>query len=126
MKKRGHIKGTMSCPFLPLPAANNCGQGLNGSCIKPHDDRGEVVISEMSVKVAQLVEHSAVNRRVAGSSPASGANSFLCNFLPDVLFVLESSEGDLAVAFLKAGAAFGGEGVGAAGAADAGFVLGRL
>ena len=73
-----------------------------------------------------MVEHAAVNRRVAGSSPASGAISFLHNFLPDVLFVLESGENDLAVAFLKAGAAFGGEGVGAAGAADARFVLGRL
>ena len=71
-----------------------------------------------------MVEHAAVNRRVAGSSPASGAISFLHNFLPDVLFVLEPGEDDLAVAFFEARAPFGGEGVGAAGAADAGFVLG--
>ena len=43
-----------------------------------------------------------------------------------MLFVLEPSEDNLAVAFLKAGAAFGGEGVGAAGAADARFVIWRL
>ena len=73
-----------------------------------------------------MVEHAAVNRRVAGSSPASGAISFLHNFLPDVLFVLEPGEDDLAVAFLKAGAPFRGEGFGAAGAADAGFVSWRL
>ena len=71
-----------------------------------------------------MVEHAAVNRRVAGSSPASGAIYFLHNFLPDVLFVLEPGEDDLAVAFFKAGAAFGGEGVGAARAANAAFVLG--
>ena len=73
-----------------------------------------------------MVEHAAVNRRVAGSSPASGAISFLHNFLPDVLFVLEPGEDDLAVEFLEARAAFGGEGAGAARATDAGFVLGRL
>ncbi|SVE08707.1 uncharacterized protein METZ01_LOCUS461561 [marine metagenome] len=37
---------------------------------------------------------------------------------------MEPCEDDLAVAFLKPGTAFGGEGVGAAGAADARFVLG--
>ena len=73
-----------------------------------------------------MVEHAAVNRRVAGSSPASGAISFFHNFLSDVLFVLEPGEDDLAVAFLEAAAAFGGESVGAARATDAGFVLGRL
>ena len=88
--------------------------------------RCSVSLPAFEFQSSSMVEHAAVNRRVAGSSPASGAISFLHNFLPDVLFVLEPGEDDLAVAFLKAGAAFGREGVGAAGAADAGFVLGRL
>ena len=61
---------------------------------------------------------------MAGSrEPLSGGiRLFLHNFLPDVLSVLKSGEDDLAVAFFEARAPFGGEGVGAAGAADARFV----
>ena len=70
----------MSCPFLPLPAANNCGQGLNGSCIKTHDNRGEIVISEVNVKVAQLVEQRTLNPFVVGSIPSRGTIFQNANF----------------------------------------------
>ena len=86
--------------------------------------RCSVNLPAFEFQSSSMVEHAAVNRRVAGSSPASGANYFLHNFLPDVLFVLEPGEDDLAVAFLEARAAFRGEGISAAGAANAGFVLG--
>ena len=44
--------------------------------------------------------------------------------LPDMFLVLKTAKHHLPVAFLKARAAFGGKGIGAAWATDARFVLG--
>jgi hypothetical protein len=45
MRKRGRIKGGLPCRFLPPPAPNKWGQRVDGSGIKPHEDRSEAVIS---------------------------------------------------------------------------------